>query len=252
MNTDYLRKLKIRSYSISNVVLGNSIEIVGGELRLSRDLIPSIVKKHSLIEEMRVSVIKPFEHDLQINTILDILPISTKVLGNLGEGISHTLTGVYALLSAKDADGRQIAAFGSSDGVLKNSLKFGKAGTPKADEHIIHIDILLKGGKTFDRSLPNAAAIAADEYLQKIRETLKCLSYKDASEEHEFFDVHKKGAKKILILKLIAGQGACYDNMLFCDEPSGFLGGRSIIDMANMPILLSPNEYRDGAIRAMT
>ncbi|RDA73598.1 proline reductase cluster protein PrdD, partial [Hafnia paralvei] len=26
---------------------------------------------------------------------------------------------------------------------------------------------------------------------------------------------------------------------------------RSIIDMGNMPILLSPNEYRDGALRAM-
>ena len=41
-----------------------------------------------------------------------------------------------------------------------------------------------------------------------------------------------------------------YDNMLFTTEPSG-IDGISIIDMANMPVLLSPNEYRDGALRAM-
>ena len=29
------------------------------------------------------------------------------------------------------------------------------------------------------------------------------------------------------------------------------LDGRSIIDMGNVPIILSPNEYRDGALRAM-
>ena len=28
-------------------------------------------------------------------------------------------------------------------------------------------------------------------------------------------------------------------------------GGRSIIDMGNMPILVTPNEYRDGIIRSM-
>lgn len=42
-----------------------------------------------------------------------------------------------------------------------------------------------------------------------------------------------------------------YDTLVFPLEPSGFKGGVSIIDMENMPVLLSPNEYRDGAIRAM-
>ena len=43
-----------------------------------------------------------------------------------------------------------------------------------------------------------------------------------------------------------------YDNQLFPDQPSGYTGGLSIIDMANMPVVLSPNEYRDGALRSMT
>lgn len=34
-------------------------------------------------------------------------------------------------------------------------------------------------------------------------------------------------------------------------EPSGVEGGRSIIDMGNMPILVTQNEYRDGIIRSM-
>ena len=39
-----------------------------------------------------------------------------------------------------------------------------------------------------------------------------------------------------------------YDTHLFSKEPSGVEGGRSIIDMGNMPILVTPNEYRDGII----
>ena len=47
------------------------------------------------------------------------------------------------------------------------------------------------------------------------------------------------------------GKGAMYDTHLFAKEPSGVEGGRSIIDMGNMPVLVTPNEYRDGIIRSM-
>ena len=53
------------------------------------------------------------------------------------------------------------------------------------------------------------------------------------------------------IVKQVAGQGAMYDNWLFPDQPSGYGGGVSVIDIGNMPVVLSPNEYRDGALRAM-
>lgn len=43
-----------------------------------------------------------------------------------------------------------------------------------------------------------------------------------------------------------------YDNFILPTSSSSVAGGRSIIDMGNMPIILSPNEYRDGAIGAMT
>ena len=36
---------------------------------------------------------------------MDIIPISTKVLGKLGEGITHTITGVYVMLTGVDVNG---------------------------------------------------------------------------------------------------------------------------------------------------
>ena len=44
----------------------------------------------------------------------------------------------------------------------------------------------------------------------------------------------------MLIVKQVAGQGAMYDTHLFAKEPSGVEGGRSIIDMGNMPFWLRP------------
>lgn len=61
----------------------------------------------------------------------------------------------------------------------------------------------------------------------------------------------RPGKKKVLIIKQVAGQGAMYDMHLFAKEPSGVEGGRSIIDMGNMPVLVTPNEYRDGILRSM-
>ena len=55
----------------------------------------------------------------------------------------------------------------------------------------------------------------------------------------------------MLIVKQVAGQGAMYDTSLFAKEPSGTENGRSIIDMGNMPVIVTPNEYRDGIIRSM-
>ena len=54
-----------------------------------------------------------------------------------------------------------------------------------------------------------------------------------------------------MIIRQVAGQGAMYDMYLFPDEPSGAIGGKSIIDMGNMPVVVTPNEYRDGILRSM-
>ena len=90
-----------------------------------------------------------------------------------------------------------------------------------------------------------------DNFIQEIRNQLKVLDGRSAAESHTYEENYHPGKPKVAIIKEVAGQGAMYDTLVFPLEPSGFKGGVSIIDMENMPVLLSPNEYRDGAIRAM-
>ncbi|PIE98605.1 MAG: proline reductase cluster protein PrdD [Treponema sp.] len=241
-----LRKLTIRSFHINNVDFGAKTKIDAHTLTVNSDL----DYKNPLVKKVNVDVILPDQWNREINTIMDVIPISTKVLGEIGEGITHTLTGVYVILTGVDEDGRQMHEFGSSDGILAEKLFKNRPGTPKNNDILIHIDVLLKGGEPFERNLPMAAFRVADKLIDSIRVELKEKELKDADEVNEYFDRVRANAKKVVIVKQVAGQGAMYDNMLFASEPSG-IDGLSVIDMANMPVLLSPNEYRDGALRAL-
>ena len=64
-------------------------------------------------------------------------------------------------------------------------------------------------------------------------------------------DVERPGKDKVVLVKMVSGQGAMYDTRFLPDEPSGFIGSHSIIDITGAPMIISPNEYRDGAIRAL-
>ncbi len=241
-----LRRLVIRSFHITDVTIGNKTQINKHTLAIDGD----IPYTDELVKKTTVAVIKPNEWNRSVNTIMDIIPISVKALGTLGEGITHTLTGVYVMLTGVDEDGRQMHEFGSSEGILQEQLFRNRAGTPSDTDILIHVDVLLKGGEPFDRHLPMAAFKAADVLIQSIRTVLKEADLRDADEIHEYYDRIRKNAKKVVIVKQVAGQGAMYDNMLCSSEPSG-VDGTSVIDIGNVPVLLSPNEYRDGALRAM-
>ncbi|MGL5439786.1 MAG: proline reductase cluster protein PrdD [Filifactoraceae bacterium] len=251
MEDKTLRRLVIRAFHMEKVEFGDKTKLSPNVLQIDKNITKQI-EWDNIVEEVKIDIIPPGEHDRKINTIMDIVPISTKILGVLGEGISYTLTGAYMMLTGCDADGRQIHEFGSSDGNLKEKMIFDRVGTPGKNDYIIHVDVLIKGGQVFDRNLANAAFKVGNSIAQLIRVELKKLEAREATESHEYYDLVRPGKKKVVILKQIAGQGAMYDNLLFPDEPSGFTGGISIIDMANMPIVLTPNEYRDGAIRSLT
>ena len=182
---------------------------------------------------------------------MDIIPISTKVLGVLGTGITHTLTGVSVVMTGAIEEGEQMHEFGSSEGVLRDHLVLNRAGTPNADDYIILVDLLAKKGTPFNRELCLKMFAIVDEFIQEIRERMKMLEGKDACEAHVFEENINPGKPKVALVKQVAGQGAMYDMLLYPNEPSGFKGGCSIIDMNNMPVFLSANEYRDGAIRSM-
>lgn len=247
-----LRRLVIKAFHIENVAEGaENLLTKEGHMTISRECIPGLMESEPLIENISINIIPPGEHDRWTNTIMDIIPISTKVLGRLGEGITHTLTGVYVILTGVDTNGKQTHEFGSSEGNLKEQLYTGRAGTPSKEDYIISFDVTLKAGMGQERPGPMAAHRACDGFIQVFRDQLKKMRGDLCTERHEYHDVVREGKKKVVIIKQVAGQGAMYDTWLFPKEPSGVEGGHSIIDMGNMPVVLTPNEYRDGMIRSM-
>ena len=182
---------------------------------------------------------------------MDFIPISTKVLGKIGTGITHTLTGVSVMLTGCDENKRQICEFGKSDGILSEKVKFSMAGTPEKNDILIHIDVEVWDNKHLYRECINACHEFCDLLIQDIRNMLKMKNGNEADERHDFEQLKNPQGKKVVLLKQVAGQGAMYDTRIFGNEPSGYLGGYSIIDVMNMPVVITPNEYRDGAIRAM-
>ena len=247
-----LRRLVIKSYHMTEVQAGEHDDItVDGKMIVSKEMIASFVEQEPLIEAIDIKLIKPGEHDCWTNTIMDVIPISTKVLGKIGEGITHTVTGVYVILTGVDVNGIQTHEFGSSEGTLKEQLHLNRAGTPGDEDYIISFDVTLAAGMGQERPGPTAAHRACDMFIQRYRDKLKKFKGDLCTERHEYHDVVRPGKKKVLLIKQVAGQGAMYDTHLFAKEPSGVEGGRSIIDMGNMPVVITPNEYRDGIIRSM-
>ena len=239
--------LKMKVFHMEKVSIGNQFKLDHNQLQIKTEF-------DCLCEDVKsltIRLLEPDQLDLKTNTIMDILPISAKVLGVLGTGITHTLTGVSVIMTGTIDEGEQLHEFGSSDGVLRDHLFLNRPGTPNAEDYIILTDLLVKKGTPFDRELCLKLFRIVDNYLQEIREQLKLLDGKEATETHIYEEKRNPGKPKVTLVKQVAGQGAMYDMLLFPDEPSGFKGGHSIIDMNNMPIFLSANEYRDGAIRSM-
>lgn len=248
-----LRRLVIKAFHIEEVFWDVESKVTADHwMSVSRESFENLLAgEETYIEKIDVQIIPPGEHDRYTNTIMDIIPVSTKVLGVLGEGITHTLTGVYVMLTGVDVNGKQAHEFGSSEGNLKEQLYLNRAGTPGEDDYIISFDVTLKAGMGQDRNGTTAAHRVCDKFIQVFRDQMKLLKGDRCTERHEYYDVVRPGQKRVLVIKQVAGQGAMYDTHLFAKEPSGVEGGRSIIDMGNMPVLLTPNEYRDGMIRSM-
>lgn len=239
--------LKIKVFHMEEVTIGSDFHVEPTRLKIKQDF----DCKDAVIQKLTIRLLPPQQHNVETNTIMDIIPISTKVLGVLGTGITHTLTGVSIVMTGAIEEGEQMHEFGSSEGVLRDHLVLNQAGTPKAEDYIILVDLLAKKGTPFNRELCFKMFAIVDDFVQEIRERMKMLEGKDACESHVYEESSNPGKPKVALVKQVAGQGAMYDMLLYPNEPSGFKGGCSIIDMNNMPVFLSANEYRDGAIRSM-
>ncbi|MBM7711052.1 proline reductase cluster protein PrdD [Enterococcus xiangfangensis] len=239
--------LKIKVFHMDEVTVGSDFHIEPTRLQIKEDF----DCQDAAIQKLTIRLLPPHQLAVETNTIMDIIPISTKVLGVLGSGITHTLTGVSVVMTGAIEEGEQMHEFGSSEGVLRDHLVLNQAGTPNAKDYVILVDLLAKKGTPFNRELCLKMFAIVDEFIQEIREKMKMLEGKDACEVHVYEENAHPGKPKVALVKQVAGQGAMYDMLLYPNEPSGFKGGCSIIDMNNMPVFLTANEYRDGAIRSM-
>ena len=247
-----LGRLVVRSFHVRSADWGDEPLVTPqGEMRVSKAALPALVAQMDAIRSIDVRIIRPHEHGQWTDTILDVVPISTKALGEIGSGITHTLTGVCAMLTAVDTEGKQCHEFGSSEGILEERLMLDRPGTPATGDVIIAFDVTLEAGMGQERCGPFQAHLALDRFLQPYREQMKAFDGRLSSARAEFHDVARPGKKRVVIIREIAGQGAMYDMQLFPREPGGVEGGRSIIDMGNMPVLVTPNEYRDGILHSM-
>lgn len=247
-----ISRLVIKAFNIYEVKLSEKTSINNGSLAIREGIEKeAILGKEEFIKALNLKIIKTDQKNIFINSILDFSPIAAKVLGNIGEGITHTLNGVCVMLTSVDEAGNQVAEFGSSEGILKDQVVFDRAGTPRSDDIIIHIDVILNAGKGTERQAILEAHKACDYIVQEIRESLKKINGRLCDEKHEYIDTIEENRKNIVIIKQVAGQGAMYDTAILPNEPCGVSGSRSIIDLGNTPIILTPNEYRDGALRAM-
>ena len=240
-----LKSLIIKSFHINKVLFGENTKIEEGILYLRNNIELNDLEKENIIKDLKINIIYPNNHNMFINSVLDIFPIATKVEGKIGEGITHVLTGV-------EVGGFQAANIGSSEGILKDQIKFNKNGTPAEDDIIIHVDVTLKNGGARSREGIMASHRACDKIIQEIREYLKNISGILCDETHEYVDEINPERKKIVIIKQVSGLGCMYDTGVFSKEPAGFIGCKSIMDLGNMPMVLTPNQYRDGDIKAMS
>ena len=255
-----LRTLTIQSLHIKEVEFGEKFLFtrLNGEnvkpnyykLTIPNTISENIVEEE-LISSLNIRIIKPYEHHVHVDSILDVFPISVKVLGKIGEGTSRTLTGVYGMICGRDEDNNPVCAFGDSSGYLDEKMMLDRAGTPSSEDYIICFDVVLKSKAGFSRTGPDSAHRAVDNYCQPLRDILKMKKGADSTEQHIYNDIERVGAPKVVLVKLVSGQGAMYDTHFFPAEPSGFNNSHSIIDSTGSPIYLTPNEYRDGAIRAL-
>ena len=246
-----IRTLKKQHIRIKDAVIGTETKIADGILTIDGAIVERAVKEDPLCKRLTLDVIHPDERHIYTDTIMDVCPIATKVEGALGEGTTKVADGVVFLLTGVDEDGVQVHEFGSSEGYLDEKMYFGHPGCADENDIIIrcHAVIARKSGMT--RPGPFAAHKCEDFIIQAVRDQLK--GYEGEVVREELCeDLRREGNPRVVLVKEIMGQGAMHDNVICPEEPCGVKGGQKNVDCGNVPIMLTPNQVRDGSIHALT
>ena len=246
------RTLKNYAFPVKDVKIGDKTSFDNGVLVVRKSLIQEALACNELIADVNMDVITPDHQDAYVNTMMDVQPIAVKKEGELGEGSTFEMTGVYMLLTGTDEDGLQTAEANVSNGIYEDNVWWGRPGAPDKDAFIVHVDVTIKKGTGMERPGPLASHQAMDIVTQEIRKVLKEKEIEDADKERLYEEIDRPNKPRVLLVKEIMGQGAMHDNLILPDEPCGFLGGRPNVDLGNVPVFLRTNEVRDGGIHALT
>lgn len=248
-----LRSLTKKHYKISEVKYGPETKIEGTTLYIRDNICADAIKVSDLVKGFKVDIITPDKYNTYSETIMDVQPIATKDgESKLGSGVTKVLDGVIIMVTGTDENGVQIGEFGSSEGILEENIQFGRPSAPDKGDIFIKTQVTIAAGTNMERPGPFAAHAATDIITQEIREALKKLDDSLVVNTEIYEQKKSPGKKKVVIVKEVMGQGAMHDNLILPMEPTGILGGKSNIDLGNMPVVLSPLEVMDGGIHALT
>ena len=88
-----LRRLVIKAFHITDVEEGEENKVTAsGKMMIEKKILDDILPKYPQLSKLDVQIIKPGEHDRYTNTMMDIIPISTKVLGKIGDGMKFSIS----------------------------------------------------------------------------------------------------------------------------------------------------------------
>ena len=246
-----IRTLVKKHLKITKVELGDATSIKDGVITIDKHIVDKAVLEDPLCKSLALDVIYPDQRHQYTETIMDVCPIATKVEGELGEGVTKVADGVVFMLTGVDEDGVQVHEFGSSEGYLDEKMYFGHPGCADENDIIIRCHAVIQRLTGMTRPGPFAAHKCQDYIIQAIRNELKKYDGEVVREEI-CEDVRRTGNPRVVLVKEIMGQGAMHDNVICPTEPCGILGGQKNVDCGNVPIMLTPNQVRDGSIHALT
>lgn len=246
-----IRTLLKKHIKITDVEISDHTAIKDGKIFIDGSIVDKAVREDPLCVSMSLDVIYPDKRHVYTDTIMDVAPIATKVEGELGEGVTKVADGVVFMLTGVDEDGVQIHEFGSSEGFLDEKMYFGHPGCADEGDIIIRCHAVIKRLTGMTRPGPFAAHKCEDYIIQAVRNELKKYDGEVVREE-VCEDLRRKGNPRVVLVKEIMGQGAMHDNVLCPNEPCGVMGGQKNVDLGNVPIVLTPNQVRDGSIHALT
>jgi len=232
---------------VGAVVLGESTALRDGALTVARDIGGEIAV--ALVNSVSVDVIAPDQRDVPTDTILDVMPLAAKAEGGIGHGVTRVAGGATLVVTGVDAGGTQLGEAGNSAGVLTERMA-GAAGTPDPGDWIIRIAVTLDAGRRMERQGPAAAHRAADVVADRLRAALLDTPATAVSERRTRTEP-TGGGPRVALVKLVMGQGAMHENLVFPAEPGGVRGAASLIDLGNLPQQLRVNEIRDGALHSL-